>query len=425
MQQRALCYRPGVRVLLINAFHYPRGGVERAIFDETAALGAAGHEVAHFAIRDPRNLPSPTSPWFAPPADYGERAPLARQIGQLPRAIWSFPAARALQRLLRAWPADVAHVHAPSRYLTPSVLRVLERARIPTVMTLHDFKPWCTNRLMFAHGAPCERCKGGRHIQAFLTACVQDSRAKSAVGALEAYVHDALGVYATIDHWIAPSRFVRDKVAEHGLDPARVTVIPHALARPDPTATSGPAPVPPGEPFVLYAGRLSIEKGVRLLPAVAMRVMPVPLVVAGTGPLAEWLSEQSASLPNLRLVGQLGRAELEGVVARASVALVPSLSYETFCYAVAEALLAGTPVVASRIGAIPELVVDEAGVLVPPGDAHALAEACSHTIAAPDARARARGGRMHVEALTDTARHLHALLEVFERARARHTTPAP
>jgi len=272
---------------------------------------------------------------------------------------------------------------------------------------------------MFAHGAPCERCKGGRHVNAFYTGCVQDSRAKSAVGAVEAYVHDALGVYRAVDHWIAPSRFVRDKVAEHGLDPARVTVIPHALARPAPAPGAGPAPVPAGEPFVLYAGRLSVEKGVRLLPAVAMRLMPVPLVIAGSGPLADWVRDQAASLPNMRLIGQLGRADLEGLLARASVALVPSLSYETFCYAAAEALLAGTPVVASRIGAIPELMVDEAGVLVPSDDAHALAEACERVLADPGARARAAAGRAHVEALTDPARHLRALLDVFERARAR------
>src|SRR5262249_20054965 len=144
-----------------------------------------------------------------------------------------------------------------------------------------------------------------------------------------------------------------------------------------------------------------------------------PLVVAGTGALAEWLGEQSANLPNLRLVGQLGRAELEALLARASVALVPSLSYETFCYAVAEALLAGTPVVASRIGAIPELVADPAGVLVPPGDAHALAEGCHDLLADPQARARARDGRAHVAALTDPAAHLRTLTAVLEGVRRR------
>src|SRR5215470_3808590 len=74
--------RPGacVRILLINAFHYPRGGVERIYLDESRWLAGAGHEVLHFAIRDPRNLPSPTAGSFAPPADYGEGGDPWRQL---------------------------------------------------------------------------------------------------------------------------------------------------------------------------------------------------------------------------------------------------------------------------------------------------------------------------------------------------------
>lgn len=150
-----------MRVLLVNAFHYLRGGVERTYLDESRWLVAAGHEVAHLAIRDPRNLPSPTAACFAPQVDYGEGAPLARQLGQLPRALWSRPAAEAAARIVREFRPEVAHLHAPSRYLTPAILRPFERARVPVLMTLHDFKPWCTNRILFAHGAPCERCMGG------------------------------------------------------------------------------------------------------------------------------------------------------------------------------------------------------------------------------------------------------------------------
>lgn len=410
-----------MRILLVNAFHYPRGGVERACFDETRLLGDAGHEVGHFAIQDPRNLPSPTRPWFAPHADYSPDASLARRIGQLPRALWSFPAARAMRRLLAAWPPDVAHVHAPSRYLTPSVVRELERAGIPVVMTLHDFKPWCTNRTLFAHGAPCERCRGGRHIEAFRTACVQDSRAASAVGAAEAYLHDLLGVYRNVRRWIAPSRFVRDKAVELGLDPARATVIPHAVTDGfAPRSVSGPEPGLPAAPYVLYAGRLSVEKGVRLLPAIALRLAPTPLVVAGDGPLGAWLDGQGAGLTNLHRLGQLDRDALARVVARAAVCVVPSLSYETFCFAVAEAQLAGRPVVASRIGAIPELVEHEVtGLLAPAGDPHAIAEACARALVDPDAPRWAEAGRERVRELTDPPRHAAALIEVLESVRRR------
>ncbi|NOT33679.1 MAG: glycosyltransferase, partial [Candidatus Eisenbacteria bacterium] len=285
-----------MRVLILNAFHYPRGGVERVVFDETRGLAAAGHEVAHFAIQDPRNLESPTAKFFAPPADFGENAPLSRSLAQLPRTIWSKPAADALDRLLGVWHPDVAHVHAPSRYLTPAPMRSLERQSVPMVMTLHDFKPWCTNRVMFARGEPCQRCKGGAHWHAAVVGCVQNSHAKSLLGALEAYVHDARGAYGGVRHWIAPSRFARERGLAHGLPNERVSVIPHGVgpahatrgaAAANATGAAGvvAAPVPPREPFVLFAGRLSSEKGVDLLPAIAAAIAPAPLIVAGEGPL--------------------------------------------------------------------------------------------------------------------------------------------
>lgn len=163
-----------MRVLMLNAFHWLKGGVERTLFDETRWLEAAGHEVAHFATADARNRPSPFARHFAPARDFGEDTPAWRQLPQLTGAVWSAPAARALAGLLAEWRPDVAHVHAPSRYLTPAVIAELERAGIPTVMTLHDFKPWCTNRLLYAHGAPCERCRGGAHWHAAITGCVPE-----------------------------------------------------------------------------------------------------------------------------------------------------------------------------------------------------------------------------------------------------------
>ncbi|HKQ58424.1 MAG TPA: glycosyltransferase, partial [Candidatus Eisenbacteria bacterium] len=360
-----------MRVLLVNAFHYLRGGVERTYLDESRWLAGAGHEVLHFATRDERNVFSPTARYFAPPADFGEGAPAARQVAQLPRALWSAPAARAIEALVREHRPDIAHLHAPSRYLTPSILRPLERERIPVVMTLHDFKPWCTNRILFARGAPCERCRGGRHWHALATGCVQGSRLKSAIGTIEAYAHQAAGAYRAVRRWIAPSRFVLDKAIEHGVAPEHLRLLPHGVEAAGAPASNTPMPA---EPFVFFSGRLSLEKGVRLLPALAMRIAPVPLLVAGDGPLRAVLESAAATQSNLRVLGHVDDAVLAALRAAAAVVVVPSLFYEHFCYTVAEALLDGRPVVASRIGAIPELIEDGVtGWLVPPGDAHALA----------------------------------------------------
>jgi glycosyltransferase involved in cell wall biosynthesis len=406
-----------VRVLLINAFHYLRGGVERTYFDTSRWLAAAGHDVLHFATRDPRNFESPTARFFAPAADFGPEAPWFSQARQLPRALWSRPAARALERLLAETRPDVAHLHAPSRHLTPSVIRTLDRAGVPMVMTLHDFKPWCTNRILFAHGSPCERCKGGHHVHAFLTGCVQDSRVKSAIGTIEAYLHEALAAYRPIRRWIAPSRFTHDKAIEHGLDPDLVRLVPHGVEL-RPAAETSRAPLSlPDVPYVLYAGRVAEEKGVRLLPTLALRIAPTPLVVAGGGPLLEWLRHQTASLPGVLPLGHLDEPAFAATLARAAVVVIPSLTYENFCYAAAEALAVARPVVASSRGAIPELVVPErTGLLVAAGDALGLAESVRRALVDPAAASWGAAGREEVATRGAPARHLERLLGVYREA---------
>jgi glycosyltransferase involved in cell wall biosynthesis len=398
-----------VRVLLVNAFHWLKGGVERTYLDESRWLAAAGHDVAHFATRDARNLPSPTAEYFAPAADFGEGAGALTLLSQLPRALWSAPAARAMAGLVAAWRPDVAHLHAPSRYLTPSVIEPLARAGVPVVMTLHDFKPWCTNRILYAHGEICERCRGGTHWHAVTTGCVQDSRARSAIGAVEAYLHDARHAYAPVRRWIAPSVFVRDKALSFGVAPASLRVLAHGVEPAPPSAP--PAGTP--ERYALFAGRLSVEKGVRLLPAIAAAIAPVPLLVAGEGPQAAWLD--AAQIANLRRLGHLPDADLAALRARAAVVVAPSLFVEHFGYSVAEALLDARAVVAARIGALPELVEHErTGLLAPPGDGAALGAAARRALEDPQASRWGEAGRERVRRVGDPSAHVNGLLAVYE-----------
>src|SRR5262245_14645878 len=400
-----------MRVLMVNAFHWLKGGVERTLFDETRWLESAGHEVAHFATQAPRNLPSPFARHFAPPADFSEDTPAWRQWPQLGRVIWSEPAARALAGLLAEWRPDVAHVHAPSRYLTPSVLAELAKARVPIAMTLHDFKPWCTNRVLYAHGAPCERCRGGRHWRAATTGCVQRSHVKSLVGAIEAYAHDRRRAYAPVRRWIAQSRFVRDKAVSLGADAAKVRLLPHGVEPAVPLG--GPAGLP--AQFALFAGRLVEEKGVRLLPALARALAPVPLLVAGHGPLAGWLGERSGG--QLRMLGHLDGPALAAVRTRAAAVVVPSLFPETFGYAVAEAQLEGRIVLAPRIGALSELIEHETnGLLVPPGDAAALAQAVRRALDDPAAPRWGEVARERAARLYEPRTHVAGLLAVYAEA---------
>ena len=317
-----------------------------------------------------------------------------------------------MERLLAAFRPEIAHVHAPSRYLTPSVLRPLERARVPLVMTLHDFKPWCTNRILFARGAPCERCRGGTHWHALAVGCVQGSRAKSAVAMAEAYLHDAIGAYRAVKLWIAPSRFAGEKAVSLGLDRARVRVLGHGVER---TAPGAVPSAMPEERFVLFAGRLTVDKGVQLLPRIAAGIAPVPIAVAGDGPLSSWLAREGGT--GVRQLGHLSSEALAAVTSRASAVIVPSLFYETFGYAVAEPMAEARTVVASRIGALPELIEHEVtGLLAGPGDADEFAALTMRALYERGAAQLGQNARGRIEVLGDPRRHLEGLLAIYREA---------
>ncbi|MFN8589125.1 MAG: glycosyltransferase [Candidatus Eisenbacteria bacterium] len=407
-----------MRVLLVNAFHWLKGGVERTYFDESRWLAAAGHEVSHFATADPRNAPSPTARFFPPGVDFSEAGSPLAQLAALPHAMWSARAADALAALVAEHRPDVAHLHAPSRHLTPSIFAPLQRAGVPVVMTLHDFKPWCTNRLLYAHGEICERCRGGHHWRAVATGCVQGSRAKSAVAAFEAYLHDAWRAYASVRTWIAPSRFVYDKALTFDVPEQRLRVLSHGVEAMPAASSPETAVLVASLParYALFAGRLSVEKGVRLLPDIARAIAPDVLVVCGDGPLGAWLDQQA--LPNVRRAGHVDDGTLAALRARAAVVVAPSLFVEHFGYSVAEALLDRRPVVAARIGALPELVEHEVtGLVAEPGDGTTLGAHAKRALTDTAAAAAwGEAGRARVLAMSAPAAHLNGLLAIYEEA---------
>jgi glycosyltransferase involved in cell wall biosynthesis len=240
------------------------------------------------------------------------------------------------------------------------------------------------------------------------------------VATAEAYLHQVLHAYRSVRRWIAPSRFVLEKAVTHGVARERLRLLPHGIERRSgdgngsargaaPAATPGAA----RGPCILFSGRLSVEKGVRLLPELARRLAPVPLRVVGEGPLRGWLEAEASAIPTLEVLGHVDDGTLAALREAASVVVVPSLFYEHFCYAVAEALLDRRPVVASAIGAIPELVEHEVtGLLVTPGDPDALAGAVRRALSEDAAAGWGRAGHDRVASL-GPARHLAGLLEIY------------
>jgi glycosyltransferase involved in cell wall biosynthesis len=306
----------------------------------------------------------------------------------------------AVAGAVRRTGARVVHAHNLHPTLGWRALAAARAAGARTVLHLHNYRLVCAVGTCFTHGEDCTRCHA-RDTRPGVRLNCRGSRGEAVVYAAGLAAQQRR-IVAAADHVVVPSAFARDRLLELGapIDPARVTVVGHVMR----SVATAPAFDPAGP--ALVAGRLAPEKGVDVAIA-ACRAAGRPLVVAGDGPLRADL-EQLARGGDVRFTGRVGDDELATLRATASVALVPSRSAETFGLTAAEAMAAGLPVIASAIGALPELVGD-AGVLVAPGDANALAVALDDLPA--DA---ARRGLERVRAAGDPARAAAALAAVYD-----------
>ncbi|MGH7776438.1 MAG: glycosyltransferase [Candidatus Dormibacterales bacterium] len=407
----------GLRILHVNKFLYRRGGAEAYMEDLAALQAAAGHEIAFFGMRHPLNPPMPYEAEFPSYVEFGEPGvPLGPRLRAAARMVHSSSAARGVARVADDFRPHLAHLHNVYHQLSPSILRPLAARGIPVVMTLHDYKLACPSYQFLDHGHVCEACLGGHFWHAPARRCKDGSLAASALLAAESYTHAATRAYARVSLFICPSRFLAGKMAEAGVFPERMRHVPHFVE------AAGPAKEAPGGPL-LYAGRLSPEKGVDVLLEALARLDPVPeVLVAGDGPARGALEARAAALPpgRVRFLGRVDKETVKDLMALSSAVVVPSRWHENQPMVVLEAFAAGVPVVATSLGGLPELVEDGVtGQVVPPVDPAALARALA-ALAADPARALGMGTRARRLAGEEfaPARHLDRVLAVYEEAGA-------
>jgi glycosyltransferase involved in cell wall biosynthesis len=273
-------------------------------------------------------------------------------------------------RAVRASRARVVHAHNLQPALGWRALAAARAAGARVVLHLHQYRLVCAIGVCFTRGAECTRCHGRNTLPGVRLNCRASLPEAVAYGASLALWQGRLAEQA--DAVIVPSSFARERLRALGapLPWDRVHVLAPPV-RPAAAAAGGDAQAEPQEPYALVVSRLSPEKGVDVA-IDACRLAGMPLVVAGEGPEQAALRERAGS-SRVRFAGRVEDSELARLRAGAAVAIVPSRSAETFGLAAAEAMAAGVPVLASSVGALPELVEGEC--LFPSGDAAALAEA--------------------------------------------------
>ena len=404
-----------MRILFCNKYNFPFSGTEVYLLELINLLRTQGHGVALFSMEDSRGEPTPYDPYFVPHIDFkNPTQSLVKRASLAAHAIYSTEARRRLRAMISVFRPDLAHVRNIYHHLSPSILWELKAQAVPVLYHINDFKVLCPTYNLVARGNACAQPCTGNYWKVITEKCYAGEKNTALVLAAEAFVHHWLGTYRKcIDHFLAPSRFAKDLLVQHGFDAAKITVLPHFQRLP-----AAPSP-PQADAPVLYFGRLSPEKGVTDL-LLAMRDLPqVRLQIAGDGPQKAELKTLAGAhrLNNVEFMGHLEGEQLDHLIAASRFTVLPSRAYETLGKSILESYAWQKPVVATDLGSRRELVHEhETGMLYPPGNVEALRDAIWYLGQRPQLAAEmGAAGRKFVESRHSPESHYRELMGLYEQ----------
>ncbi len=357
-----------MKILIVNKFLFPNGGSETYIFNLGKELEEQGHEVQYFGMEHPGRIVGNHAESYTSSMDF-HKGKLSKLFYPF-KIIYSVEAGKKIGKVLYDFWPDIVHLNNFNFQITPSVIYEIRRwgkknnRYLPIVYTAHDYQWVCPNHMMYIpdRNEICFRCEGGRFGECTKNKCIHNSRVRSLLGTIEAGLYKKLNTYEKTDLIICPSEFMRKKLATDRALKDKLKVLYNFLE--EGGTQTGDEPCEK-EDYVLYFGRFAKEKGIETLLEVCRQLPEISFIFAGGGELEKELKD----VKNVKNVGFQKGEELKKLIGRAKFSVFPSEWYENCPYSVMESQLYGTPVVASRIGGVPELVEDGiTGELFTPGD---------------------------------------------------------
>ncbi len=339
-----------MKVLIAHNYYQQPGGEDIVFEAEARLLSGHGHDVLTFRENN-RNIR---------PDSFLQSLKVAGQT------IWSQSSYNELAKLLRQHRPDVVHFHNTFPRISPSAYYACREMRVPVVQTLHNYRVVCPAATLFRDGRVCEECVHHSLLRSVRYGCYRQSRPATAAVAAMLAVHRQRATWdRMVDCYIVLTEFARQKLAAAGLPQSKLTVKPNFLEdRSSSGAHSGN--------YALFAGRLTPEKGLATLLEAWSKVRSGPLWIAGDGPLQPLLHSKAPD--DIKYLGWKPRNEITELMKSARFLVFPSQWYEGFPMTIVEAYACGTPVVASALGSMREIVDDGlTGLHFIPGNADDLA----------------------------------------------------
>ncbi len=339
-----------MRILLThNAYRSGAPSGENAVFaNEKALLENRGHEVTTFERFN----------------DDIDASSLSKKMQVALSGAWSKDSYAAISKLISEFKPDIAHFHNTFPQISPSAYAACQDQGVPVVQTLHNFRLICAGALLQRDGKPCEDCVGTSLLPALIHRCYRDSL--FATGAIVWMLtrNRWNKTYQTlVNRYIALTEFSASRLIAGGLPKERIVIKPNFIP-------SVPEPGKGDGNYAVYVGRLSEEKGVHTLLKAWQESGTLPLKIIGSGELHDDLAKivSQNNLP-VEFLGLKPREEVLDIISHAKFLVIPSEWYEGFPMVTLEAYACGTPIIASRIGSLTEIINDgETGLTFTPGD---------------------------------------------------------
>ena len=342
-----------MKILLVNKFHYLKGGSERYYFTIAEALRAKGHEVVFFAMQDKKNIPCEQAKYFVSNASVN--GSLKSKLNMILHIAYSKEAYNKMKELLNAEKPDLVIFNLIHKQITLSIIDAIKEynPKLPIFWTMHDLITICPSYTMLdGKGNICEACMDGNFAHCVKKKCIKGSKLMSILAKYEADYIRKKDWYNKVDLYICPSEFYRDKLTKACFSKSPIV----AWRNPLPLSTNYSLN-DSDEGYALYFGRLSKEKGVKTLIEQSVKAN-VKLYILGTGPLENELKEYAKSFLNVEFKGfQQGQA-LTDFIIKSRCVVLPSEWYENGPYSAMEAMALGKPLIVSNNGGLPELVED-------------------------------------------------------------------
>lgn len=377
------------KVIIVHNTYEHRGGEDSVVDEERRLLESYGHETQLYSRNnsDIKNI---------------------SKIALAGRTIWSTVDFSELGKQIADFGADLVHVHNTFPLISPSIYWKATNMRVPIVQTLHNFRLLCPQAMFLREGKICEKCIGRFPWPSVLHGCYRSSRV--ATGALASMVslHRILGTWQKkIPRYIALNDFCRNKFIAGGLPASRISVKPNFVSPPSSCASGY-------RDGFLFVGRLSSEKGISTLADACRRMRDFNMKVAGDGPEDELMR----GITGVDILGRLDSGVIEREMLSAACLIVPSIWYENFPRTIVEAFACGLPVIASRIGALQELIVHgETGLLFEAGNSSDLLEKMEWAKSNPhEMKKMGDAAKAEYERLYTPAINYSQLMDIYSQA---------